>query len=381
LVFLALAAPGAAPGAHPAVDLGANADPGRGKAATVPVGDAFQVTSVAALSNPWALAFLPDGRLLVTQKSGQLRIVGLDGQVSDPIPGVPAVAYSGQNGLLDVALDPDFATNRLVYLSFAQPGNGNTSGLAVGRGRLTNDRLKDFQVIFSDPAPVGRGNGHMAGRLAFAPDKTLFVSSGERQMGDPAQSLSSVKGKVLHMSATGQPIASNPFFSEPAAAYVWTFGHRNPLGLAFDPAGRLWVHENGPQGGDELNLVEVGDNYGWPIVSNGTNYGDPPGQDTIPNHHTQPQFNAPEVWWNPSLAPAGMIFYTGSMFPAFRGDAFLGALAGQVLIRVRVTPDGAREKARYATDARIREVEQGPDGAIWLLEDGSAGRLLKLTPL
>ncbi len=357
------------------------ANPGHAEAPTVAASSVFRIKTVATLNSPWAMVFLPDGRLLVTQKSGELRTVDPEGVVSDPIQGIPAVAFNGQNGLLDVALHPKFAENRLVYLSYAEPGPRGASGLAVGRGRFVNGVIKGFEVIFRDGEKVGAGAGHMAGRLVFGLDGVLYVSSGERQMGSPAQSMTSIKGKVLRLTPTGKPLKSNPFLDgNPATDAIWTLGHRNPLGMALDPAGRLWQHENGPQGGDELNIVTRGANYGWPVVSNGTNYGDGPGVDTIPDHDTHPEFAAPKVWWNPSVAPAGLMFYTGAMFPAFNGNAFLGALAGSALIRVTVDGEVATETVRYDMGTRIREVEQAPDGAIWLMEDGGSGRLMRLTP-
>jgi len=357
------------------------ANPGHAEAPTVAATTVFKIKTVATLNYPWAMVFLPDGRLLVTQKSGELRVVDTQGVVSDPIPGLPSVSFNGQTGLLDVALHPKFAENRLVYLSYAEPGPGNTSGLAVGRGRFVNGVIKNFEVIFRDGDKVGEWQGHMAGRLVFGLDGLLYVSSGERQMGSPAQSMTTIKGKVLRLTSAGRPVKSNPFLNGDAATdSLWTLGHRNPLGMALDLEGRLWLHENGPQGGDELNLVTRGANYGWPIVSNGTNYGDGPGVDTIPDHDTHPEFAAPRVWWNPSVAPSGLMFYSGAMFPAFNGNAFLGSLAGSALIRVTVEGEVATESVRYDMGTRIREVEQGPDGAIWVMEDSGSGRLMRLTP-
>ena len=348
------------------------ANPGQGQAPSVDVATVFRVSPVATLPNPWAMAVLPDSSFLVTDKSGALRTVATDGRVSSPIPGVPVVKFEGQGGLLDVAIHPDFATNRLVYLSFAEAGLNGTSGLALGRGKYVNGRLQSFAVIWRDRSKTG--GGHFSGRIVFAPDKTLFLTSGDRQQATPAQVLSSTQGKVLHMTAGGNPAPDNP---NPKSR-VWTLGHRNPLGIAFDASGTLWTHEHGPQGGDEINVIERNTNYGWPLVSNGRNYGSP--TDDIPNHDARPEFNAPETWWDPSIAPSGMIIYSGSVFPQFAGNMFLGGLASQALIRVTLTGKTASETVRYAMGARIREVEQGPDGAIWVLEDGSTGRLLRLTP-
>lgn len=365
---IALAIPGAVSAANP----------GQGQAPTVPASTVFTITPVASFDNPWAMTFLPDGRALVTEKSGNLRVVATNGTVSAPLPGLPPVQYGGQNGLLDVVAHPNFASNRSIYLSFVEPGPNGTSGLAVGYGRFVNNAIVGFRVIFRDPVKVSAGNGHNSGRLVFAPDKTLFVSAGDRQQATPAQDLATTKGKVLHMSSLGWALSSAPFKGSADTRKIWSLGHRNLLGLAFDASGNLWQHENGPEGGDELNLVVRGANYGWPVVSNGRNYGS--ATDDIPDHDTRPDLAAPKVWWNPSVAPSGLMFYTGAMFPAFQGNAFLGTLAGQSLVRVTVTGTAATETMRYSMGARIREVEQGPDGAIWVLEDGGGGRLIKLTP-
>jgi len=363
--------------ALPAVSAAQN--PGQGTAPTVPAASVFTITPVATLSNPWAMTFLPDGRALVSQKSGELRVIATSGTVSAPLPGLPAVQFGGQNGLHDVIAHPSFGTrNRNIFISFAEPGPNGTSGLAVGFGRYVNDAIVGFKVIWRDPAKVSQGNGHMSARLAFGPDGMLYVTVGERQLATPAQALDSAKGKVLRMNANGWALTTNPFQGPLPKRHIWSLGHRNLLGIAFDGAGRPWTHENGPQGGDELNLVVRGANYGWPVVSNGRNYG--AATDDIPNHDTRPDLAAPKIWWDPSLAPSGLIIYSGLMFPAFSGNAFLGTLGGQSLIRVTLAGTDATETVRYSMGARIREVEQGPDGAIWVLEDGGSGRLLKLTP-
>ena len=351
---------------------------GQGQASSVSATTVFTITPVGSFDNPWAMTFLPDGRALVSEKPGRLRAVATNGTVSAPLPGLPAVQYGGQNGLLDVIVHPDFAKNRLVYISYVEPGPGGTSGLAVGYGRYVNNAIQGFRVIFRDPVKTSDGNGHVSGRLAFAPNKTLFVASGDRQQATPAQDLASAKGKILNMTNIGWALAAPAFPGSATTRKIHSLGHRNLLGMAFDAAGNLWEHENGPQGGDELNLIARGANYGWPVVSNGRNYGSP--TDDIPDHETRPDFAAPKVWWNPSLAPSGLFFYSGSLFPAFRGNAFIGTLAGQSIVRITVTGTSATETVRYSMGARIREVEQGPDGAIWALEDGAGGRLLKLTP-
>ena len=341
----------------------------------------FKSTEVARFNEPWAMTFLPDGRLLVTEKSGHLRLLNIaTGQVGEVI-GVPAVAYGGQGGLGDVVLHPQFHSNGLVYLSYAEEGSGGR-GAAVARATLNLDasgnggNLGNLQVVWRQFPKVG-GEGHYSHRIAFDRFGKLWISSGERQQGTPAQDMQKNLGKIIRLNADGSIPADNPFVAQGGvAAQVWSLGHRNIYGLAFDANGRLWEHEMGPAGGDELNLIERGSNYGWPIVSNGSNYD---GSD-IPDHSTRPEFNAPEAWWTPVIAPAGFVIYSGSMFPYFQGDGFIGGLASQALVRIEFDGVQAREAARYPMGQRIREVEQGPDGALWLLEDGGNARLLKLTP-
>lgn len=338
-------------------------------------------TSVARFDEPWAMCFLPDGRLLVTEKRGTLRLVTPDGTSSRTVSGVPDVAYRDQGGLGDVVLHPHFADNGWVYLSYAEAGGSGTRGAALARARLElaadgGAALRELSVIWRQTPKVG-GTGHYSHRIAFAPNGDLYLTSGERQLGSPAQDLTQNLGKVLRLKDDGTPADGNPFADQGAvAAQVWSYGHRNLLGIAFDADGRLWTHEMGPQGGDELNRIERGSNYGWPIVSNGSNYD---GSD-IPDHDTRPEFNAPEVSWNPVIAPAGFIIYSGSMFPAWRGDGFIGGLVSHGLVRIEFDGDSAREAERIDFGERIREVEQGPDGAIWVLEDGGSAQLYKLTP-
>ena len=345
----------------------------------------FVSTEFARFAEPWAMTFLPDGRLLVTEKQGKLKVFDLASRQASEISGVPTVAYGGQGGLGDVVLHPQFTSNRLVYLSYAEQGTNDTRGAAVARAVLNlnpggGGSLSNVQVVWRQ-VPKVTGEGHYSHRIAFDGSGKLWISSGDRQKFDPAQDMQSNLGKIVRLNADGSIPVDNPFVNQGGvAAQVWSLGHRNVLGLAFDPQGRLWAHEMGPMGGDEINLIERGSNYGWPIVSNGDHYDGTP----IPDHPTRPEFNAPEAWWNPVIAPAGFIIYTGRMFPYFRGDGFIGGLASQALIRVKLggaaSPPWAREAARYPRGQRIREVEQGPDGAIWLLEDGANARLLKLTP-
>lgn len=341
----------------------------------------FEVTPVAIFNEPWAMTFLPDGRLLVTEKRGRLYIVSQEGEKSRAVEDVPNVDYRGQGGLGDVVLHPDFENNGLIYLSYAESGVGNVRGAAVARGRLDVSgkafRLEDVEVIWRQNPKV-TDDGHYGHRMAFDADGYLFISSGERQKFDPAQQMTGNLGKVVRLNDDGSVPEDNPFYDRgDVTAEIWTLGHRNPLGLAFDADGRLWNTEMGPLHGDELNLIVKGRNYGYPIVSEGDHYnGDP-----IPDHDTRPEFEAPKVAWVPTIAPAGMIFYSGALFPQWQGSAFIAGLASQAIIRVEIDGETAREVERFEMGARIREIEQGPDGAIWVLEDRDGGRLLKLMPL
>jgi glucose/arabinose dehydrogenase len=348
------------------------------------VSDDFVSTAVASFSEPWAMTFLPDGRLLVTEKKGALKLLDVGTGRKGDVTGVPAVAYGGQGGFGDVILHPGFAENRLVYLSFAEPGKDGASGAAVARARLALDaagggKLEELAVIWRQVPKVDSG-GHWGHRMAFGPDGKLWVTSSERQQFKPAQDMKSTLGKIVRLNDDGSVPADNPFFAQGGvAAQVWSLGHRNPLGIAFDAQGRLYAHEMGPRGGDELNVIEKGANYGYPVVSNGDHYS---GLD-IPDHHTHPEFKAPLITWNPVISPAGFIIYSGTLFTEWQGDGFIGGLSSKALVRVEFGKDGAREAQRFDMGQRIREVEQGPDGAIWLLEDerrGTGGRLLKLTP-
>lgn len=337
----------------------------------------FRVEAIGQFSEPWAMTFLPGGDLLVTEKRGALKLRRASGTVLD-VAGVPSVSYGGQGGFGDVVLHPGFATNRLVYLSWVEAGEGGTRGAVVGRARLNLSEsgagLSDLQVIWRQ-APKVDGGGHFSHRIAFGPDGKLYISSGERQKFDPAQDMSGNLGKVVRLNDDGTVPSDNPFAARGGVtAQIWSLGHRNLLGLAFDGQGRLWNTEMGPQGGDELNLVVRGANYGYPRVSNGSHYG---GRD-IPDHSPGDGFEAPKIWWNPSISPSSLMIYSGAMFPEWRGDAFIGALSGEALIRVDLDGTNARKADQWPMQARIREVEQAPDGALWLLEDGS-GRLLRLS--
>ncbi|OAX56058.1 PQQ-dependent sugar dehydrogenase [Xanthomonas graminis] len=342
----------------------------------------FSVTPVATFSEPWAMSFLPDGSALITEKGGTLKRFDPASGRTGTVSGVPAVDYGGQGGLGDVLPHPDFAQNGWLYLSYVEAGSDDTRGAAVARAKLTLDAngggaLSQLQVIWRQQPKVS-GTGHYGHRLAFGPDGKLWISSSERQKFDPAQDMNSNLGKIVRLNDDGSVPADNPFARRGGvAAQVWSLGHRNVLGLAFDANGQLWEHEMGPAGGDELNLIQRGANYGYPIVSNGNHYDGRP----IPDHSTRPEFAAPKLSWTPVISPAGFVIYSGSAFPQWRGNGFIGGMSSQSLLRIEFDGDHAREAARYDMGKRIREVEQGPDGALWLLEDGSSGRLLKLQPV
>jgi glucose/arabinose dehydrogenase len=372
----------------------------------------FQVETAGQFEEPWAIAFLPNGSALVTEKKGAVKLRLPDGHILG-VAGAPRVAYGGQGGLLDIAPAPDFAASHIVYLSYSEP-RPTGSSLALARATLglgAAPALHDLKVIWRAGSD-GEG-GQFGAIIAFAPDgQSLFLSSGERQRFTPAQDPDQAIGKIVHLTLDGRPAPGNPHSGAVGAAEIaiidppsnsggaaraptrklavegpntapaatWSIGHRNPYGLAFAPDGRLWETEMGPRGGDEFNLIEAGRNYGWPIVSNGDNYDGTP----IPDHPTRPEFQAPALWWNPSISPAGLIFYDGKLWPQWKGSAFLGALSGEALIRVEVNGAVARKADQWDMGTRIRDVAEGPDGAIYLLEDGEEGangKLLKLTPL
>jgi aldose sugar dehydrogenase len=339
----------------------------------------FAISEVASFNEPWAMAFLPDGRGLVTEKAGKLWIWDGKTTATKPVSGVASVSYGGQGGLGDVILHPQFATNRMVYLSWAEAGEGG-AGAAVGRAKLVEDgqgaRLDGMTVIWQQTPKVS-GKGHFGHRLAFAPDGKLFISSGERQKFDPAQDKAANLGKIIRLNDDGSIPADNPFAKDGGvAAQIWSLGQRNPLGIAMAKDGLLWETEMGPKGGDELNLIKRGGNYGYPKASNGSHYD---GRD-IPDHAGGDGYEAPKVYWTPSISPGSLMIYSGDMFKAWKGDAFIGALGGEALIRVDLDGEKATLAENWPMKTRIREVEQGPDGAIWLLEDGEDGRLMKLSP-
>jgi aldose sugar dehydrogenase len=343
-------------------------------------GSRLNSESFGTFDEPWAMTFLPDGDLLVTEKAGTLLLVKLAERSRIPVQGVPKVAYGGQGGLGDVILHPRYKDNGWIYLSYAEQDASGKRGAAVARARFrpasATPKLENLEIIWRQEPKVS-GSGHYSHRLAFSPDGHLFITSGDRQKQTPAQSWRQNLGKVIRLNADGSVPPDNPFQDKGALAKTfWSVGHRNLLGIAFDKQGRLWTHEMGPRHGDEFNLTIAGENYGWPIVSWGDHYSGIP----IPDHDTRPEFHAPETYWVPTVAPSGLIIYNGSMFPEWQGNAFIGGLRSKSLIRIRIDGDHAKEVERFAMEKRIREVEQGPDGAIWVLEDEKGGRLLRLTP-
>ena len=348
-----------------------------GTPAPSPTTAAVTQREIAAFDNPWAMVFLPDGRLLVTEKPGKLQLVTATGARTQ-VAGVPAVTYSGQIGLLDVALDPAYATNGRIWLSYEEPAAGGQR-LAIAQATLNlagSPSLIGLTVVWrATPTTTG---GQPGGRLAFSPDgQYLFATTGERQQVTPAQDLTGTLGKIIRINLDGTPAAGNPFAANPSAKpEIWTLGHRNPYGLVFASDGRLFESEMGPMGGDEFNLIEAGKNYGWPNVSEGDNYDGTP----IPRHSTNPAYTPPLLSWTPVIAPGGMIQYHGTRFVGWDNDFVLAGLVQQGIVRVRVSGGTATEAARISLGARTREVEEAPDGSIWVLQDGSGAKLIELTP-
>ena len=345
----------------------------------------FTVTPIAEFASPWAMAFLPGSGVpvtnmaLLTEREGRLWLVDVASGKRTAVSGAPAVKAAGQGGLGDVMPHPDFAGNQRIYLSFVEPGPGGTSGAALGYGTLdlgnaSAPALRDFKVIWRQQPKV-TGDGHFSHRIAFGPDGFLYLTSGDRQKMEPAQEFGGNLGKVLRLTHEGQPAPGNPWASRGGvAAEFWSMGHRNLLGIQFAPDGRLWESEMGPQGGDEINLILPGKNYGWPRASNGSHYGG----GEIADHKPGDGYEAPKVWWTPSISPGALMIYTGDKFPKWKGDALVGALSGQALIRVDIDGDNARKAEEWDMGGRIRAVDQGPDGNIYLLED--KGRLVRLDP-
>jgi glucose/arabinose dehydrogenase len=332
------------------------------------------------LEHPWGLVFLPDGRMLVTERPGRLRLVDRQGRVSEPLGGVPQVAARGQGGLLDVALDPRFAENRVVYLAYSEPGASGTAGTAVARGRLGEGRLEVVRVIYQQQPKV-QGPNHFGSRLVFARDGTLFVTQGDRYgQRDGAQDLSVGIGKIVRINPDGSVPADNPFVGRAGARpEIWSYGHRNVQSAALDPAtGQLWTVEHGARGGDELNHPEAGKNYGWPVITYGVDYSGA----RIGEGAAKPGMEQPVYFWDPVIAPSGMTFYTGDAYPDWKGSIFIGSLKPGLLVRLTVEAGRVTREERYLgdLDERIRDVRQGPDGLLYLLTDSSRGRILRISP-
>jgi glucose/arabinose dehydrogenase len=342
---------------------------------------ALKVETVASgLEHPWALAFMPDGRILVTERAGRLRIVEKDGKLSAPLSGIPEVFAEEQGGLLDVAIDPQFAQNGLVYLAFAEPGDGG-AGTAVARGRLGERGLEGTEVIYRQQPKTGHGN-HFGSRLVFDRAGKLFVTQGDRFDQRPkVQDLSTTIGKVVRINPDGSIPNDNPFVGkEGALPEIWSIGHRSVQAAALDPAtGQLWTVEHGARGGDELNHPEAGKNYGWPVITYGVDYsGAKIGEGTAKAGMEQPVY-----YWDPVIAPSGLLFYTGDVFPGWNGSLLIGSMQPGALVRLELRDGKVAKEERYRGElgARIRDVQQGPDGLVYVVTDEGAGRLLRISPL
>jgi glucose/arabinose dehydrogenase len=354
----------------------------RAQDARTVIGNLAVETVASGLDHPWSLAFLPDGRLLVTERPGRLRIVTRDGTLSKPAAGVPRVAASGQGGLLDVALDRDFASNNTIYFCFADPADGGAR-TSMARARLSTEgapRLDDVKVIFRQQGPLSHGN-HFGCRIVQMPDRNLFLTMGDHfTYRDEAQNLANHLGKIVRIKPDGSVPADNPFVNRKGARpEIWSYGHRNAQGAAINPAtGAYWMHEHGPRGGDEINIPQAGKNYGWPVIGYGIDYNGA----KIHEATHKAGMEQPIKYWVPSIAPSGMAFYTGDLFPAWRGNLFVGALAAQLLVRLELDGDKVvkEERLLHGLHERIRDVRAGPDGALWLLTDNARGRILRVVP-
>jgi aldose sugar dehydrogenase len=336
-------------------------------------------TYASGLVNPWALEFLPDGRMLVTERPGRLRIVSRGGELSEPVSGVPEVFAVRQGGLLDVALDPQFERNQLVYLSYAEPGEGG-AGTSVARGRLVGNRLENVQVIYRQE-PKLPGGGHYGSRLVFTPDGKLFVTQGDRQVGqNRVQDLAQGQGKIMRINPDGSIPPDNPFVKQAnAQPAIWSYGHRNAQAAALDPqTGELWTVEHGARGGDELNNPKAGRNYGWPLITYGVNYNGA----AIGEGSARDGLEQPVYYWDPVIAPSGMTFYTGDAFPGWKGSVLIGSMTPGALVRLELTNGRVTKEERYLGDLkeRFRDVKQGPDGLIYVVTDSPTGRVLKISP-
>jgi glucose/arabinose dehydrogenase len=351
-------------------------------AQTSSAGNLTLETVARGLEHPWSLAFLPDGKMLVTERPGRLRIVTRDGKISPPVSGVPPVRASGQGGLHDVVLDRDFASNRTIYFCYAEPASGG-GRTAMARARFTDDevgKLHDVKVIFRQEGPLSSGN-HYGCRIVQGRDGNLWLTLGDHfTYRDDAQNLANHLGKIVRVTPDGAVPRDNPFVGRNGARpEIWSYGHRNSQGAALHPqTGKLWEHEHGPRGGDEVNIPLAGKNYGWPVIGYGVDYSGA----KIHEATAKAGMEQPIKYWVPSIAPSGMAFYTGDLFPNWKGSLFVGALAGQSLVRLELDGETVTNEERLLGDlnARIRDVRQGPDGAIWLATDSSDGRIIRVTP-
>lgn len=338
-------------------------------------------TVASGLANPWALAFLPDGRMLVTERAGRMRLVTPEGQLSPPLKGVPEVWASGQGGLLDVITDSGFAQSKTIFFCYAErSGSGGRTALARAKLNDGSGRLDELKVIFRQEGPLSSGN-HYGCRIAQAADGNLFVTLGDHYSArDEAQNLGNHIGKLIRIAPDGSAPSDNPFVGRDGAKpEIWSYGHRNEQGLAIDPAtGDLWESEHGPRGGDEINVIGKGKNYGWPVIGYGIDYSGAKIHDST----AKDGLEQPLKYWVPSIAPSGLAFYTGKLFPKWNGSLFTGALAGKMLVRLSLNGNTVTSEERLLPNLneRIRDVRQGPDGALWLLTDSSAGRILRVSP-
>jgi glucose/arabinose dehydrogenase len=343
----------------------------------------LRVDTVAdGLAHPWGLAFLPDGQMLVTERPGRMRLVNRDGGLSPPIEGVPKVFARGQGGLLDVAPDADYARNRTIYFCYAEPADGGAR-TTLARARLSDEgqpRLEEAKPIFRQEGPLSSGN-HFGCRIAQARDGNLFLTMGDHfSPRDEAQNLSNHIGKIVRIRPDGSVPPDNPFVGRnDAKPEIWSYGHRNSQGAAINPAsGKLWMHEHGPRGGDEINIPQAGKNYGWPVIGYGVDYSGA----KIHEGTQKPGMEQPIKQWTPVIAPSGMVFYRGDLFPAWKGNLFIGGLSTRMLVRLELDGEkvGKEERLLRELRERIRDVRQGPDGALYLLTDSSAGQILRVTP-
>ncbi len=338
-------------------------------------------TVAQGLEHPWGIEFLPDGRMIVTERPGRVRIVSTDGQLSAPLAGVPAVLARNQGGMLDVAVDPDFATNRWIYLTFSEPGEvENTASTAVGRGRLTDNGIEGFTVLYRQ-VPKVQSFGHYGSRIVFGPEGTMWVTAGDRQNQRPlVQDLGTGIGKIVRINRDGSVPEDNPFIGRnDALPQIWSYGHRNLQGAALHPeTGQLWTVEHGARGGDELNHPEAGKNYGWPVITYGIDYnGTKIGEGTHKEGMEQPVY-----YWDPVIAPSGMIFYTGDKYPGWQGSVLIGSLTPGALVRLELSDGRVTREERYLgeLDIRVRDVVQGPDGYVYIVTDSDEGQVMRVVP-